>query len=148
MALDPSTSLPTQTATPDANYPYGGAQNVTSPGDGTGTPWNADVINDIWGFLQALLEQGGVTPSGVPDTAVVSQYVEGMNNVIGSRVNWTMSSLVGSGLSIVGADEPSLAALNGTDVAFFDDANDELRTYRFNYWIGKGPHSPAGNGWT
>ena len=46
---------------------------------------------------------------------------------------WTQAELVGSGLAISNVGlTPSLAALNGTDVAFIDSANDELRCYRFN----------------
>lgn len=41
-------------------------------------------------------------------------------------------SLVGSGLSIPGISSPALAALNGTDVAFIDSGNRDLRKYRFD----------------
>jgi len=39
---------------------------------------------------------------------------------------------VGSDLNIGTVGFPALAALNGTDVAFIDAGNDDLRTYRFN----------------
>ncbi len=45
---------------------------------------------------------------------------------------WTSATLVGSGLAISTVGNPALAALNGTDVAFIDTSNDQLRTYRFN----------------
>lgn len=41
-----------------------------------------------------------------------------------------------------------LAALNGTDVAFIDSSNDELRTYRFGFYLGTGPHNPNNPNWT
>ena len=45
---------------------------------------------------------------------------------------WIQAALIGSGLSIAGIGAPALTALNGTDVAFIDDGNEELRTYRFD----------------
>tara|TARA_R100000808_G_C2154687_1_gene165863 strand:+ start:6388 stop:7359 length:972 start_codon:yes stop_codon:yes gene_type:complete len=83
MALNPNASYPTQTTTPDANYPYGGAQNVTTPGDNTGTPWNANIVNDIFGFQQALLQSANITPTNTPDTAQSSQYLEALTKYIG-----------------------------------------------------------------
>src|SRR5690606_5067739 len=41
-------------------------------------------------------------------------------------------SQVGTGLALAHGVIPALAALNGTDVAFIDSTNDELRTYRWN----------------
>jgi hypothetical protein len=38
----------------------------------------------------------------------------------------------GSGLNISNVNIPALAALNSTDVAFIDDNNDQLRTYRWD----------------
>ena len=45
---------------------------------------------------------------------------------------WTSAVQIGTGLSIAGVDNPALATLNGTDVAFVDVGNDELRTYRWS----------------
>jgi len=70
--LNYASKYPTQTTAPDANYPLGGAQNVTSPGDGTGTPWDEELINDIIGFFQALITETGVIVSGNAETAVAS----------------------------------------------------------------------------
>lgn len=74
MAINPNSSYPTKTTAPSGSYPWGGAQNVTIDGDGTGTPWLADVLNDMWGFFQKLLNYSGITPSGSPDTVLASQY--------------------------------------------------------------------------
>jgi hypothetical protein len=51
---------------------------------------------------------------------------------LGGGVQWGGPSLIGTALSISGAIVPSLAALNGTDVAFIDSGNDELRVYRWS----------------
>lgn len=62
-------------------YPYGEPRNITTSGDGTGTPWRALGIKDTWGFLAKLLKVGGgITPSNNPDNAVTSQYFEGLAN--------------------------------------------------------------------
>lgn len=78
MAIRPRDVYPSQTVPADANYPHGSAQNITTPSDGTGTPWEKTLINDLFGFEQALLAEGGITPSGSPDTAVASQYLAGV----------------------------------------------------------------------
>lgn len=78
MAVKPSTQWPGQTTPPSASYPYGGAQNVAVIGDNTGTPWEKDYINDIWGFLQAILTNAGIVPNELPETALLSQYLQGL----------------------------------------------------------------------
>ncbi len=81
MALDPSTRYAGQIAA-DANYPYGKARNVAVSGDGSGTPLEADLVNDIFGFEQALLDAVGATPSGSPDQVGASQYLDAVNSLI------------------------------------------------------------------
>lgn len=76
MALDLLARYPGQLATTDpTGYPYGMAQNVTTEGDGTGTPFEADLLNDLLGLEQALLKAADITPSGTPDSATASQYL-------------------------------------------------------------------------
>lgn len=57
-------------------YPLGQARDITVPNDGTGTPLRASLVNDLFGFQQALLKEAGITPNGVPDTALDSQYLQ------------------------------------------------------------------------
>lgn len=78
MAIKPKVEYPYQTITTDPAYPHGKARNVTVPGDGTGTPLEQKWVNDVWGFLQAVLAAGGVTPSGIPDTASASDYLNAL----------------------------------------------------------------------
>lgn len=66
----------------DANYPQGSARNITVPGDGTGTPLDQAWLNDFLGFFQAVLAGASITPSGSPDTAVASQYLDGLKTII------------------------------------------------------------------
>ena len=87
MAIDPSALYPGQIDTSDpTGYPYGAAQNVTVAGDGTGTPLEKDLVNDIFGFQQALLEEANITPSGTPDKVGASQYLEAIQEVIANTV--------------------------------------------------------------
>lgn len=74
---------PTQTASDPTNYPYGKAQNITTPGDGTGTPLEAAFYNDLNGMMQAIVNEGGVTPSGSPETIVSSDIVDALKVIIG-----------------------------------------------------------------
>lgn len=82
MAIIISTQYPGKTNAPSAAYPQGSARNVTISGDGTGTPWEQQLVNDVLGFLQALLLEGGITPSGSPDTALASDYLDGLKVAI------------------------------------------------------------------
>lgn len=75
MAIDPSTEYPGQIDA-DVNYPFGKARNVAVSGDGTGTPWEKALVNDLFGFQQALLDTIGATPTGTPDSIAASQYLE------------------------------------------------------------------------
>jgi len=86
MAIDPSVSYPGKIGTPSADYPYGSAQNITSPGDGTGTPWEAALVNDIFGFQQELLSKGSIVPTGNPEKVNASQYLDALRNILGANV--------------------------------------------------------------
>lgn len=81
MAINPETQYPGKITASSANYPYGEARNITVPGDGTGTPWEAALVNDIFGMQQALLSEAGITPTGNPETAVASQYLNAMHTL-------------------------------------------------------------------
>lgn len=74
MAINPETQYPGKIAPSSPDYPYGAARNITVPGDGTGTPWEAALVNDLFGFQQALLNAAGIVPSGTPEKATASQY--------------------------------------------------------------------------
>lgn len=78
MAIIPENQYPGKITPSSADYPYGEARNISAPGDGTGTPWEAALVNDIFGFQQALLSEASVTPSGDPETATTSQYLQAL----------------------------------------------------------------------
>jgi len=76
--IRPIDAYPGKVATPTAEYPDGKAQNITSPGDGTGTPWEAKLVNDVFGFQQFITAKAGITPSGTPDNATASQQFDAL----------------------------------------------------------------------
>lgn len=84
MAIRIVDQYPGKTAGVTPEYPQGKAQNVTTPGDGTGTPWEAAIVNDDQGFKQALLKAAGINPSGAPDTANTSQYLRALEALFAS----------------------------------------------------------------
>jgi hypothetical protein len=91
MALAPKDRYPGQVLTGDAGYPYGKAQNRTAPGDGSGTPWEKDLVNEIFGLQQALLFEAALVPSGAAETVSSSQYVAAIRGAVGhvaSLRNW------------------------------------------------------------
>ena len=88
MAINPETQYPGKVAASSAPYPYGQAQNITTPGDGTGTPWEAALLNDIFGFQQALLKAAGnIVPSGSPDQVGTSQYLQSVIEIAAGRAH-------------------------------------------------------------
>ena len=87
MSIVPNTVYPTKTAAPSAGYPQGSARNITAPGDGLGTPLEKQWVNDLFGLQQALLRAGGITPSGTPDTALVSQYMQAIVELASGRAD-------------------------------------------------------------
>jgi len=75
MALDLRITYGSQVSSGAAGYPYGKAKNVLVEGDGSGTPFEANLVNDWIGFLQALLVNAAITPSGAPDSTLASDYL-------------------------------------------------------------------------
>lgn len=87
MAISPKDEYPGQTVDDDPGYPYGKARNVDSPGDGSGTPWEERLVNDIFGFQQALLDEAAIAPSGNPDEVGGSQYLDAVNAIIDTKID-------------------------------------------------------------
>jgi hypothetical protein len=105
MAIKPSVRYPLQTDTTDlVGYPHGKARNILVVGDGTGTPFEKDLVNDIFGFQQALLVAASITPSGVPEKANASQYLTALLAIItktlGAATKVTVHTADATGVSI------------------------------------------------
>jgi hypothetical protein len=84
MAINPSTLFTGKITAPNSDYPYGSARDIVTPGDGLGTPLKASWLNDIWGFLQALLSESSITPNGNPDKVGSSQYLQALQSISSS----------------------------------------------------------------
>lgn len=65
------------------NYPQGKAKNITAPGSTDGTPWERDIINDIFGFQQSILNFAGQTPNGSPESINNPQYLAALFQILG-----------------------------------------------------------------
>lgn len=75
MALVISTEY-THAQAPDTFYPQGSFKNVSTPDGIDGTPLEKAWPNDLYGFFQKLLLEAGITPSGVSDTVIASDYYD------------------------------------------------------------------------
>jgi hypothetical protein len=93
MAIKPNTLYPTKTTVPSLDYPQGGARDVGTPGDGTGTPWTAAVLGDFWGWIQGLFSKSATTPSGSPDTARISDIWDSCVKLHGITIPKTTDAL-------------------------------------------------------
>lgn len=78
MALKFNDRYPGRSNEPNADYPYGSARDVSQPGARDGTPLQADWVNDLQGFLQDLMTEAEIEPSGNPDKAGASQYADAL----------------------------------------------------------------------
>ena len=105
MAISIAEQYPGKTAGTNTDYPYGQARNVTAPGDGTGTPFEQALVNDDQGFKQALLKAAALIPSGDPDTAVASQYLQAIQKLISDATAtkvkaWVRFGYIGTAIQI------------------------------------------------
>jgi len=76
MAIKLEEQYPGVTIPASINYPWGSFKNETVKDAKDGTPYELAWSNDIYGFYGALLKEPGITPTGVSDTAVASQYLD------------------------------------------------------------------------
>lgn len=63
--------------------PYGVAKNATTPTSEDGAPWDLADINDKEGFFQGLLYRAEIVPSLVPDTVLISDYLDSLFKLTG-----------------------------------------------------------------
>jgi len=108
MALDLSTTYSGKidTTSDPTGYPYGKPQNVTTPGDNTGTPWDEDIASDLAGFFQAVLSGSGITPSGDPDKVGASDILNGLKSIVGypTKVAVNNCATTNSGTNVIIAE--------------------------------------------
>ena len=92
MAIRPEDEY-TNTNPADASYPQGSAKNSTTLTSKDGTPLEKKWVNDLWGFLQKLLNAGAVTPSGAPDTVLASDYYNAVFKQFSENLHFTDSGI-------------------------------------------------------
>ena len=127
MAINPELQYPGKINPSTPAYPYGSARNITTPGDGTGTPWEAAIVNDNLGFQQALLNLASLVPSGSPDEARASQYLQALQKI--GILAWTDEPTYQAGAVVIGSDSNlwlSRVSQSGNDPVTDDGTNWEL----------------------
>ena len=99
MAISPKNLYPSRVIDGDGAYPYGKALNVQNGVEGTGTPLEAEWLNDIWGSQQALLAEAGIAPNGQPDSVGNSQYLDALKKIQSDkssieRINFSLKDAI------------------------------------------------------
>lgn len=97
MAIELPVVYGSQSTPADANYPQGSGKNDAVAGDQTGTPYDKEWFNDIWGFFNYLIAYAGLTPSGTPDNAQVSQYGQALDQLINDLINTAITNKLAAG---------------------------------------------------
>lgn len=81
MAINPILKYPSNIAAVSEAYPYGAARNIITANDGTGTPLEAGWVNDLLGFIQSALADGGAVPNGTPESVSNPQVLMALKKV-------------------------------------------------------------------
>jgi hypothetical protein len=92
------------------------------------TTVTSDILNALQDEIANVIEDAGLALSKPDNT----QLLAAIERLIDRKPIWTLPQAFGAGLATGATTRPAAARLNGTDVAFCQDTNDELRTYRFN----------------
>lgn len=85
--INPSTNgnMVGRVQAPDANYPYGSAQDETAPGANDGSPYFKARADDVFGLFQALVNAASIVPNGNAETILISQALQSLVEVAGGR---------------------------------------------------------------
>ena len=105
---------------PSEDYPQGSFKNGSGAGNRDGSYCKAEWINDIYGFLGALLKNGGVTPNGATDTARNSQFYTALLKVVENKTSTLGGDAVaqasGTANAITATFDKPISLTNGTRV--------------------------------
>jgi len=118
MAISLTVKYPGQIDT-DGAYPYGKPRNRSAPGATDGTPLEEAWMQDLHGFLQAILGADGATPSGTPDSGSSSQYFVALRRLQSGHVFSVLSGaqiIIGSGGEIDVLDGGTITVVGTVDV--------------------------------
>lgn len=139
MALIPESQYPGKITPSSPAYPYGQARNITVPGDGTGTPWEAALVNDLFGMLQSLLSRAAIVPSGTPDMVGASQYMQALLKIlVGQTVS--VAGLIG------GSHAATVLRVTSYDAGWEETSAGPVGAFFVHYTGGSGTASTIGTG--
>lgn len=114
MAINLGLKYPTQTGPVNAAWPQGSPQNVTSPLDGTGTPFNADGLGaDLCALMQRAMAAASITPNQNPDTGANSQIYDALMRA--ANPLGFISARVSYGSTITYVDD-SIPSIDGYEI--------------------------------
>ena len=125
---------------PDENYPDGSAKNDTTGVAGDGTPFEKALLNDLYGEQQAKLFEGGITPSGNSETALVSDQVDAMRRFTILPYVATLDYLVNGYARGSDGNLYQCLVANGPASAVVDPITDVA-----NFWVLVTPKNPRDN---
>jgi len=126
MATNPNT-LPENAGritAPDANYTYGSAKDDSTGTTGDGTPIKKAILNDTYGFQQALLRAAGIVPTGNAETQLASQYMQAVVELASGRAfNYDESGVADGYILDLRANQQGVAAYFEGMIARFTPGN-------------------------
>lgn len=94
MSLNLNTTYGSTAAPITANFPYGEPQNSTSPGAFDGFPLEEAWLKDVYATFQRFLIETGKVPSGNPDTVLIGQYFDAIEELIKTNINVSVSGSI------------------------------------------------------
>ncbi|MFP3041904.1 hypothetical protein LQZ19_08785 [Treponema primitia] len=105
------------------------AKNASGPVAQDGTPYDANLVSEIWGFMQDVLNRAGLTPNGVIEAAGSSQFVEALKR----GVALPPGMLVHTAMNPAAAANCRLLQLTGGVIPYNSGAYAEMTR---NTWVG------------
>lgn len=130
--LNPETTFAGKIQASDVDYPFGSARNITTPGDGTGTPFVAALVNDWFGLQQALVGYANIVPSNSPDTSIASQVLEAIQQMVAGSTFLVDSGAANAYVADVVANAPVIRSLISGVAYRFIPANDNTGASTIN----------------
>jgi len=85
MSVNIAARYPVGSAPPSLDYPLGSAVNSTTLDSDDGYPYDLNWLNDVFGLFQGVLRAASISANGVPDTARISQMMQGLTELSAGR---------------------------------------------------------------
>lgn len=113
-----------------ASYPGGSFKNETISGLKDGTPFEKAWPNNFLGFFEKLLDYANITPSGIPDTVVASDYFNGLLFALSNTYSALKDYVVNE--RSIGSDGNRYKALiaNGPSTSVVNPVGDNTGTWK------------------